>query len=502
LGGDGGFDEKAARALELGKAYLGVENGHLTRIDRETDYWRAEISTDTAEGKYPPGQELDLETTYCRRTIEADGPIALHDAVEQDWEDDVAFEVQGLRCYHGTTLEVNGELYGTLCFVATDPRESFEDDETMFVELITRLLERELEREQYETKLTRQTNLTNVLNRVLRHNVRNEMTVIRARAQLMSQELSDQHHGEIALRKIDRLIELCHSARDLEKIVTEQFERQQRDVGALVDQVVEEARETYPAASFTVDSVERATAAVLPSFERALRELCHNAAQHSGKAPEVTVCVDVVPNRIEVTVTDNGPGLPKRERQVVETGEETPLVHGTGLGLWIVHWVVTTHGGTIETQTTDSGTTLTVSIPRTAETKVQQEIVELKQARDQYQAAFEDAFDAMVMVNDETHIVDANAEACRLYGYERTELLGRSIREFLPDTFDFDRAWEAFHTAGRDRDTIRLLGGDGVTRHVEYTASTDIVPGQHLIIVRETHEQADQPQVQHSVSSE
>lgn len=125
---DRSFEQKARAALELGRRYLDADNGHLTRIDEETDHWEAVVSTDSADGDFPPGLELDLGTTYCRRTIEADDQIALHDAPNQEWADDPAFETHGLHCYHGTTLVLDGEPYGTLCFVSETARATPYDE--------------------------------------------------------------------------------------------------------------------------------------------------------------------------------------------------------------------------------------------------------------------------------------------------------------------------------------------------------------------------------------
>lgn len=80
---NGPFREKAERALELGETYLGVDNGHLTRIQPKADLWKAIVSTDSADGRFPPGLVLELQPTYCRRAIDRDSPIALHDAPNQ-----------------------------------------------------------------------------------------------------------------------------------------------------------------------------------------------------------------------------------------------------------------------------------------------------------------------------------------------------------------------------------------------------------------------------------
>ncbi|PSQ47632.1 hypothetical protein BRD19_09035 [Halobacteriales archaeon SW_7_65_23] len=199
----------------------------------------------------------------------------------------------------------------------------------------------------------------------------------------------------------------------------------------------------------------------------------------------MTVTVEAVPNAAEVRIADDGPGLDEAEREVLATGTETPLIHGSGLGLWLVYWIVSRHDGDIETETTSDGTTMTLSVPRSPEVETQQQVAELREARDRYRAAFENAFEGMIILNDEARIVAANPEAATIHGSDRRDLLGRSIREFLPEGFDFESAWGEFKTAGAERDTVTIVGSDGVERPVEYAATADIVPGQHLVTLRD-----------------
>lgn len=109
---DCAFEQKAQAALELGERYLGVDNAHLTRIDPDTDFWQAIVSTDPPDGDFPPGLTLDMQSTYCRRTVTRESSIALHDAPAQGWEDDPAFEAHGLHCYHGTPITLGGISMG------------------------------------------------------------------------------------------------------------------------------------------------------------------------------------------------------------------------------------------------------------------------------------------------------------------------------------------------------------------------------------------------------
>ena len=483
---DAPFDEKARQALEIGRQYLGADNGHLTQIDTDVGHWEATISTDPPDGQFPPGLELDLERTYCRRTIEADGPLTVHNAPAQGWADDPAFETHGLHCYHGTTLRVDNGLSGTVCFVAEDPcEEPFTAEETMFAELVTRLLEQELERDHHEAELTRQANLVSVLNRVLRHNLRNDLSVVRGHAQLMMEQPDVETHGEICLRAVDELIDLTRKARELDRIVGEDLDRQETDIVALVERVLGDIAPEFPDASFTVEHEGAVTAAVRPNFERAVKELVENAAKHGGDAPTVTITIERVPNAVDVHIADDGPGLDEQEREVLESGVETPLIHGSGLGLWLVHWIVSDHDGDTNTETTNEGTSMTISVPRSPEVETQPQVAELREPRDRYQAAFEKAFEGMFILNDDARIVAANPEAATIYGTDRQELLGRSLPGFLPGEFDFEDAWAEFKAAGTERDTVTYIRSDGVERPAEYTATADIVPGQHLIAFRD-----------------
>ena len=489
--GGGSFESKARQALAVGTRFLDADSGYLARVDTDTEYWEVLISTDPGGDDLPTGEGIDFETSYCRRTID-ERQIALHDAPQQGWADDPAFEAQGIHCYHGTALVVDGEPYGTVCFVADDPREQFSECECLFAELVARLLERELERQQHETELTRQANLATVLNRVLRHNLRNKLSVIRGYTQLLADaadepatgSLAESSVGETALDTVDSLIELSEKARKLDRIVGDDTDPEPTDISALVGSVAGTVDDRYPEATIEVESEAAVTARVLPSLERALTELVENAAKHGGETPTVGVGVETAPNGIEIRISDDGPGIAAHEVAVLEHGAETPLIHGSGLGLWLAHWIVTGHGGSIEATVSEAGTKMTVRLPQTVDQPATSEEATLPRGHDQYRAAFEEASDAMVIVDSEGRIVEANPAASAVFGLDSQRLLGRAISEFLPADFDFNAAWYRFQPLDSEHDTVEIVGADGTSRSVEYTGTTDIVPGHHLIVGR------------------
>jgi len=65
-----------------------------------------------------------------------------------------------------------------------------------------------------------------------------------------------------------------------------------------------------------------------------------------------------------LTVEDDGPGVPSHEVSAVESGRETALEHGSGLGLWVVGWAADAIGADVDYADRDPrGTTVTVTIP-------------------------------------------------------------------------------------------------------------------------------------------
>lgn len=60
---------------------------------------------------------------------------------------------------------------------------------------------------------------------------------------------------------------------------------------------------------------------------------------------------------------------------------------------------------------------------------------------ERFEAVFENAFDAMVIANDDGEYIAVNECATDLFGLPKEELIGRSIQEFAPEDYDFEQAW-------------------------------------------------------------
>jgi PAS domain S-box-containing protein len=210
--------------------------------------------------------------------------------------------------------------------------------------------------------------LISVINRVLRHNVRNEMTVIEGYAEMLADELDGDSADQATHIKAaaNRLLNLSETAQQIEQNRDLSDELAPLDIVPVIERVTSECKMRYADGSITVATPETAVAETLPRVETALFELIDNAAKHGGDPASVDVEVGVTDLRIVVRVSDNGPGLPNTERAVLDTGEETPLAHGQGLGLWLSYWIVTSVDGEIEVVEYEQGTTIEIRLPTPA----------------------------------------------------------------------------------------------------------------------------------------
>jgi PAS domain S-box-containing protein len=213
------------------------------------------------------------------------------------------------------------------------------------------------------TMRKRRERLVGVMSRVLRHNLRNEMNVVKGFADSVDDVDEDvaTMAGYISETAAD-LVDMTEKARTLEAAMRNPGEVSVRDVVPEVTRAAATVRSSHPEASVDVEAPERLDAVVADRLRLALRELGENAAEHAGPEPDVTYSVVETSDEVAIRVSDDGPGIDDTERQVLRTGSESPLEHGQGLGLWLVNWIVTGVGGFVTT-TVDDGTTVTVHLP-------------------------------------------------------------------------------------------------------------------------------------------
>lgn len=191
-----------------------------------------------------------------------------------------------------------------------------------------------------------------VLDRVLRHNLRNNMTVIRGRADLIAEMGSEEviEHVDEIRQQADELLEKAEKQRTIGDLLSTDFGVEQVDLVPLIDEIIASIREEHPQVEIHSDYPGQAIISAVDAVDTAIRELIENAVIHNDRdQPVVEVAVEKEHESVVIRIVDNGPGIPEVEQEIVTGQQEiSPLQHASGLGLWLVSWVMERSGGMIQ----------------------------------------------------------------------------------------------------------------------------------------------------------
>ncbi len=207
-----------------------------------------------------------------------------------------------------------------------------------------------------------------VIDRVLRHNLRNDMTIIGGFAEKLQASLSgelaeDAERIHLTSEQVNRMVD---KQRKITKFLTDTPNKQMVDLTRVVAAVVTQQQQQYPGAEFRTDLLDTCTVTATTALEAAIAELVENAVVHSDQE---TVSVEVrVTKKWDdpaIVVADNGPGIPEIDQRIL-TGNVTTdqLYHESGLGLWLVYLIISGSGGTVSVTANDPrGSVVTIRFP-------------------------------------------------------------------------------------------------------------------------------------------
>jgi PAS domain S-box-containing protein len=222
------------------------------------------------------------------------------------------------------------------------------------------------------TKLREYQSRLSVLDRVLRHNLRNKLTIISGNTRLIAE--ADTDSPELVAGALDRidgavedLLGLAESARQFHRSIEPGTRSGAAvDVGDLVAETVGSARKQFPEADIRTDIPESLTAVCPETIRLGIQQIIENAVVHADSPePRIRITATELEDAIELRIADDGPGLPAREREALGRGAETSLEHLQGISLWLVSWAIRSVGGTFEVRDNDpTGTVVVLRLPR------------------------------------------------------------------------------------------------------------------------------------------
>jgi signal transduction histidine kinase len=293
-------------------------------------------------------------------------------------------------------LPADGSAPGHVRIVGADGERPYDVTVTAVTDSRGRTLGRVITFHDVTDHLRRQQRLE-VLNRVLRHNIRNETNLIYGYADLVADD--GAREAEIIKERALAIEEMGEKAR----AIVDVFERARTPgtpvpLPVLLGESVASVRADYPDVAIEVDPSPIPDVPVSPVLAPVFDNVIENAAEHNtDPAPHVWIDVEYDPDDVKydpddvkydpddvkydpddvkydpddgedevvrVVVADDGPTIDEYERSVLDRGTETPLEHGSGLGLWLITWGSEIAGGGVTFAENDpTGSIVTVEVP-------------------------------------------------------------------------------------------------------------------------------------------
>jgi len=228
------------------------------------------------------------------------------------------------------------------------------------------------ERKAYQRRLKKQRDNLEILNRVVRHDIRNDLQIVIAYADLLAEEFDEDSeqraHVETIRSSATNAVELTKTARDLADVMlADGTDLQARNLQNTLEDEIDSVRSDFPGAVVRVEgSIPDLGVRANELLDSVFRNLLKNAIQHNDEdVPEVTITVNEGDQVVRVRIADNGPGVPDdRKESIFGKGEKGLDSEGTGVGLYLVRSLVESYGGAVRVEDNDpTGAVFVVELP-------------------------------------------------------------------------------------------------------------------------------------------
>jgi len=207
-----------------------------------------------------------------------------------------------------------------------------------------------------------------VVDNLLRHNLRNDLTTILGQAETIrdDDETDPVERAAVIQRVGEKILQKTEKQRETIQLFTSPARSRPVNLARAIEGAATVVTTRYPDATIETDCSPLVSVSAIPEIEVALSELFENAVKHADTdAPTVQVSAEVRDESVVIDVVDECPPLPEFEYRVLTGDHEMSAVyHSTGLGLWLVYWVVDLSDGVVDFATNDgAGNTVSVSLP-------------------------------------------------------------------------------------------------------------------------------------------
>lgn len=216
------------------------------------------------------------------------------------------------------------------------------------------------------------------------HELNNPLSNISTSAQILCEEI-ESPDKEFKQTMVTQIEEQTDKARDIVKTLlefsrTKEFNKEELNLIVLVNSALRLLRSEIPSEIEILEDIPENLIVYVDKqrMQQVFLNLIKNAVDACGTRGKIWISAKEYQSgsrrEVEILISDNGPGIPVESLQKIFDPFFTSkdVGKGSGLGLFIVHDIIESHGGTISVDSrVDEGTTFIIWLPGETETNDQ-----------------------------------------------------------------------------------------------------------------------------------
>lgn len=193
-----------------------------------------------------------------------------------------------------------------------------------------------------------------VLNRILRHNLRTDISVIQGYTNTIKSENSENEKElESILKRTNSMEDISDKMKRVRDIIKEENQTVPISVEKL-QSVINNYSKDIIKVNFDSNCPKSdcyiKSGSIISMISKDIINMVRDAAD---KATTIRVSFDEKDKRIKISYNSEVKFVDLDDWKVVRSGEEDPLNHNIGVDLWVIQWGVTLAGGSIEIEEYD-----------------------------------------------------------------------------------------------------------------------------------------------------
>jgi signal transduction histidine kinase len=201
------------------------------------------------------------------------------------------------------------------------------------------------------------------VNSLIRHDLRNDLNVIRGYAELAAEGADERDNASVVVSKSEEALTRIETTREVTGTLVGEPDFEAVDLVPVAEEMAARVEESF-GVTVALDTAERAPVTANDGVRSVVDNLLENAAEHNDAAePVVGVEIETGEDTVRLTVRDNGPGITEEERERLLEASGTEAS-----GTVLTRTLVREYGGDVWIEDAEPrGTAFVVELPRAEE---------------------------------------------------------------------------------------------------------------------------------------